>query len=114
MALISVEDGAGHVYRFAAHLHTVRFVAAGAQDGTAVGQDTGEQVTVEVHGAVLDETAEAITEADAVHPEGVLAGFTDTAYGGVEAGAIAAAGENTDVLWHSVAGLLVDADCGVS
>lgn len=114
MALIGVDDGAGHVHRFTAYLHTVRFVAAGAQDGTAVGQDAGEQVTVEIHGAVLDEAAKAITEADAVHPEGVLAGFADTAYGGVEAGAIAAAGENADVLWHNVAVLLVDADCAVS
>src|SRR5207247_424346 len=76
--------------------HLVRLFAAGAQDGAAQGEDAGDIVRMEDAGLVLDEAAEALLDADDLDVEIAEGGLGDAADGGIEAGAVPAAGENAD------------------
>ena len=74
----------------------MRLVAAGAEDGAADGEDAGERGLVELEPPVFDEAAEAVAEADDLHAVKAERGFADAADGGVQAGAVAAGGQDAD------------------
>jgi len=94
------QDRFGSVNFLAAHHHAAGFVAAGAENGAADGEDAGKGALVQGHGAVFHQAAESVAKPDDLHVEGALGGLADAANGSVEAGAIAAGGENADVFGH--------------
>ena len=79
---------------FAANEHAVRFFAAGTEDGSADGEDAREHGTIELDGAVLHESAKAITKADELKAVLGHAGPNDRADHGVQAGAVTASGQD--------------------
>ena len=74
----------------------MRLVAAGAEDGSADGQDSRERIAVESESVVFDQAAEAIAKADDLHAVIAQAGLADAADGSVKAGAVATGGEDAD------------------
>ena len=100
VAVVSLDDGRGHVPDLAADLHLVRLIAAGAQDGSAAGENAREHVALQGHGAVVDQSAKAVAEADHFHPKNIARRLPHAADGGVQAGTITAAGQDTNVLGH--------------
>jgi hypothetical protein len=100
VVLVALDDDVGHVQRLAAHQHPVGLVTAGAEDGAAHGQDARELRLVEVDAALLHQATEAVAEADDAHVVGADGGLAHATDGGVEAGAVAAGGEDPDGLAH--------------
>ena len=94
--LVILDDDLGHVARAAVNHHAVRLVAAGAEDGAADGEDAGERALVELQPPVFDEAAKAVAKADDFHAVKAERGFADAADGGVQAGAVAARGQDAD------------------
>ena len=90
-----LDDGGRHVADLAVDQHPVGLVAAGAEDRAADRQDPGQRPGVELDPAVLREPAEAVAEPDDLHavPDRGLAEAADR---GVEAGAVAAGGDDPD------------------
>ena len=100
VAVVRIEDRAGHVADLAADLHLVRLVAAGAQDRAAAGEDAGEHGALQGHRAVVDQAAKAVAEADQFHVEDIAGGFAHAADGRIQTRTIAAAGEDSNLLQH--------------
>ncbi len=94
--VIIFHDGLGHVARAAVNDHAVRLVAAGAENGAAHGEDARERGFVEPDPAVFDEAAKTVAKADDLHAVKAETGFADATNGGVQAGAVAASGEDAD------------------
>jgi hypothetical protein len=63
-----LDDGIGHVQLLAADRASVRLVAAGAEDGAAHREDAREVAPLEGQETVLHQPAEAVAEADHLHP----------------------------------------------
>src|SRR5581483_1597695 len=74
-----------------------RVGARGAQDGAAARQDAGHRLQVERHGLVFHHPAPAFHEADELVAVVEDAFANDGSYDGVQPGAVAAAGENSDL-----------------
>ena len=101
MPLVGLDDHVGHVQGLPADRHAVRLVAAGAEDGAADREDAGQLCPRERRRAVLDQTTKAVAIADHMHPVGADRGFADAADRGVQAGAVAARGQDADRLDHA-------------
>ncbi|MPM24173.1 hypothetical protein SDC9_70654 [bioreactor metagenome] len=97
--MISFDDGVGHVEQFFADRHLVRFVAAGPQNGAADGEDAGEGVLIQRHPAVKGEALETVLESGQA-----VSGVSQSASGGpdrgVQSGAVAARGQNSNTFAH--------------
>ena len=103
--LVIGDDCLGHVAGAAVNDHAVRLVAAGAKNRAADGENSRERGAVEFHSAVFHEAAKAVAKADEFHAVVGQAGFADATDGGVEAGAVAASGEDSgafDFFAHAV------------
>jgi len=100
VGLVVLHDDVGHILGLAADAHLVGFVAAGAEDGAADGEDARQGFTLHAHGAVFHQAAEAVAKTDHVHAEIALGGLADPADGCIEARTVAARGENADVFGH--------------
>ncbi len=98
---VILDDDVGGVDELPANGHAFGPVAAGAEDGAADGQDAGEGVGIKGHRAVFHDAAEAITKANDLHAEEAVGCLAKAADGSVEAGAVAAGGENADVFFHN-------------
>jgi hypothetical protein len=96
VGLVVGNDGIGHVLEPALHRHLVRLVAAGTEDGAAQGEDARELIAHEVGGAVHHEAAKALAKAVDAHAIFAGGGLADAADGRIEAGAVAAGGEDAD------------------
>ncbi len=95
--LVVLDDLRTHVADLAVDDHAVHLVAAGAEDGAADGEDAGEGAGVERDVAVLDQAADAVAVADQLQPCADRR-LAEAADGGVQAGAVAAGGEDPDPL----------------
>ena len=100
VAMVVVEHHFGHVLDLGAHRHFMGFVAAGAEDGAAQGEDAGKNLALQVHGAVFHQTAEAVAKADGLHVVGVQGAFADGPDGRVQAGAVAARRQHANAFSH--------------
>ncbi len=100
VAPVVVDDGFGHVGGFAVDPHAVRLVAAGAEDGAAQGEDTGEHVAIQAHGSDLHQAPEAVPESDHLHPVVTLGTLADGPNCSVQAGAVAAGRQYTYPFGH--------------
>ena len=105
------DDGLGHVQHLAVHRHLVRLVAAGAEDGSALGEDAGQRFAFQRHGAVFHQAAKTVAKTDDVHAVMRHTGFADAAYGRVETRRVAAGGENANGLSHGYCQVTVE-KCG--
>src|SRR5690348_12094084 len=74
----------------------MRFVPAGAENGATDGENAGEGGLVEAQPAVGDQAAEAVPEPDDLHAVKTERGFAHPPDGGVQAGAVAAGGQDAD------------------
>src|SRR5581483_5604980 len=92
---VILDDDLRHIARASVDQHAMRFIAAGAEDRAADGQDAGEGVFIEFEAAIFDDSAEAIAEPDDFHV--VAQGrFADAANGRVETGTVAARREDAE------------------
>ena len=105
--LVRLDDLLGHVHDHAVHRHPVGLVAAGPQDRAAHGEDPGQGPGVQAYRAVLGEAAEAVAEAHEAHPVVPDGRLAEPADGRVEAGAVAARGQDPDSLHPGHRPLLV-------
>jgi hypothetical protein len=74
----------------------MRFVAAGAEDRAANGEDSGQRVSIEPQPPVRDQAAETVAKTDDLHAVKAEGGFADAADGGIQTGAVAAGGQDAD------------------
>ena len=109
VAMVVLDDQIGHVLCLAGDLHLVRLVPAGAENRAADGENAGQHAAAEIDAAVLHQSAKAVAKADDPHAEGFLRGLADAANGGIESGAVAAGGEDSDALGHGPVLRLVEA-----
>ena len=100
VGLVVLDDDIGHVLDLAAHLHLVRLVAAGAENGAADREDAGQGTAFQSHGAVLHQSAETVPEADYLHAVLFHGSPGDAPDRGVETGTVAACREDADVFAH--------------
>jgi hypothetical protein len=74
------------------------FVAAGAEDGSAQGQDSGKSGMIQIDPAILNQAAEAIAKSNHFHAIVAVRGLADTADSGIQARTVATGGEDADAL----------------
>ena len=82
--------------------HELEGRALGAQDGAAYGKDTGKFIGLHLPPLAVDETGEAVGNADDGHvlPKALIQGLGHTADGRVESRAVTAGGQDTHSLFH--------------
>ncbi len=107
VGVVVFDDDVGHVLNLAAHLHLVRLVAAGAEDGATDREDAGQGSAFQPHGAVFHQPAETVPEADHLHAVLFHGRPGDAPDRGVESGAVAACREDADVFAHALLPLYV-------
>ena len=85
---------------FADDAHVAERRAAGAENGAAEGEDAGEIRLLHLLVIARDQTRVAILNTDDLRVKHGIAGARHAADTGVQAGAVAAAGEDTDASFH--------------
>ena len=98
--LVVLHDHVRHVARLSAYRHAVRFVPAGTQDSTADGEYARQVVTIQSYGPVVYQAAEAVPETDDLHSVVSKSALADPADGRIQAGAVSAGGEDSNVPIH--------------
>ena len=82
------------------HAHVAERTAAGAQNGAAQGEDTGELLLAHLLILAFDQAAITVADTDDLRIKKLVGCAGNAADGCIQAGAIPAAGENTDFSFH--------------
>src|SRR6185369_1722335 len=90
LALVILHDDIRHVVNFTLNIHSMRFIATGAENCAADGEDSRERAFIEAHAQILSEAAEAVAETDDFHAVGTESRFPNATNGGVQSGTISA------------------------
>ena len=108
--LHDVLDGGNGVDDLAAHAHAVHLVAAGPEDGAADGEDPRQRFRAELETSVLGQAAHPVAETDQFHAVSADHRLAQSADGRVQAGGVAARGQDTDAFRAAHENLLVHAE----
>jgi hypothetical protein len=86
VAIIIVDHHLGHVLDLGAHRHFVRLVAAGAEDGSAQGEDARQHFPLKQNRPVFHEAAKTVAETDHLHIIGAGGTLADGPNGRIQSG----------------------------
>lgn len=100
IVVIIADDHVGHILQLVVDHHAMRLVTAGAEQGATPSQYVRQVGSLQSHRAVFHQAAKTIAKTDELHVPPIQSRFANTTNRRVEAGAIAAGGENSDVFGH--------------
>jgi hypothetical protein len=88
-----------HIHELPTDQHTMRFLPAGPKDGAAKSEDSGKGLLIQIHCAVLHQSAKSVTKSNDFHPESLLRCFPYAPKHGIQTRAVSSGGQDTN-LFH--------------